>query len=76
VYENYKYISEKLKNQPITDFYSKEEINYYEKLNTKFLKDCIIEFEKIDKIFIPKRLDIYKEINENWKDNKLQIPNY
>ncbi|MDQ0593109.1 hypothetical protein QFZ37_001478 [Chryseobacterium ginsenosidimutans] len=72
-YEDYKLASERL-NQPITDFYSKEEIDYYEKLDTNFLNDCIDEFENIDVIFIPDRLDIYKEINEHWKDGKLQGP--
>jgi len=74
-YEDYKYLAREHKNE-LDNFYTKEEIDYYEKLNIQFLKNCITEFEKIDKIFIPSRLDTYKEINENWKDGKIQNFNY
>ncbi len=72
-YEEYKIISEK-SNQS-KDFYTKEEINYYEKLDINFFKDCLDEFKIIDETYIPERLEIYKIINENWKDGKLQSPN-
>ncbi|SIT23980.1 hypothetical protein [Chryseobacterium gambrini] len=72
-HEEYKIISKK-SNQS-KDFYTTEEINYYEKLDINFFKDCIDEFEIIDETYIPERLEIYKIINENWKDGKLQFPN-
>jgi hypothetical protein len=72
-YEEYKYVSEERKDL-LTNFYSKEEINYYQKLDIQFFKNCITEFEKIDEIFIPDRLDTYKIINEYWKEGKLQVP--
>jgi hypothetical protein len=74
-YEDYKYLAKEHKNE-LVNFYTKEQINDYEKLDIQFLKNCITEFEKIDTIFIPSRLDTYKEINENWKDGKIQIFNY
>ncbi|WP_336734931.1 hypothetical protein, partial [Chryseobacterium sp. VD8] len=63
------------KSNQSKDFYTTEEINYYEKLDINFFKDCIDEFEIIDETYIPERLEIYKIINENWKDGKLQFPN-
>ncbi|HEX7869206.1 MAG TPA: hypothetical protein VF455_03750 [Chryseobacterium sp.] len=60
----------------VSNFYSKEDINYYENLDPQILRNFITEFEKIDKIFIPERLEVYKEIKDNWIDDKLQKPNY
>lgn len=75
-YENYKLLKEKQTNHhSMTDFYSREEIDYYENLNSKMLRNFIDEFEKIDKIFIPARLEVYKEIKDNWKDDKIQKTN-
>ncbi|MCX8523628.1 hypothetical protein OF897_06800 [Chryseobacterium formosus] len=74
-YENYNFLKSKQMNHSITDFYSKEDISYYENLDSEVLKNFINEFEKIDKIFIPERLEVYKEIKDNWIDDKLQKPN-
>ena len=73
-YQLYKLFKDKSANE-VSNFYSKEDINYYENLDPQILRNFITEFEKIDKIFIPARLEVYKEIKDNWKEDKIQKTN-
>ncbi|KQS91865.1 hypothetical protein [Chryseobacterium sp. Leaf394] len=74
--KNYKWYLEmknNIKNQKLTDFYSEDQIKYYENFDSKPIEDLISEFDKIDKQFIPQKLNYLEEIKNHWKDDKLQI---
>ncbi|MCD0454637.1 hypothetical protein LPB85_04155 [Chryseobacterium sp. LC2016-27] len=72
-YQNFIFFKGKLKNE-LSDHYSEEEINYYNNLDIKHYQNLISEFDKIDKLFIPDRLEICNEIGKFWKDEKLKMP--
>lgn len=74
-YNIYKLCKDKFFND-LGNFYSKEDITYYENLDIPLLKNIITEFEKIDKTYIPERLQFYEEIKNNWINGKLQKPRY
>ncbi|MCY0970007.1 hypothetical protein [Chryseobacterium wangxinyae] len=73
-YNNYQNTKKLIKNQSLSDFYSKDEMVYYENLDITPFENLIVEFDKIDKLFIPQRIESYEEIQKNWIDEKLQIP--
>jgi len=73
-YNDYQNTKKLIKNQPLLDFYSKDEMAYYENLDITPFENLIVEFDKIDKLFIPQRIKFYEEIKNNWIDKKLQIP--
>jgi hypothetical protein len=72
-YQEFNFLKEKFTND-LSNHYSEDDINYYNNLDINYYQKLISEFDKIDKLFIPNRLELCKEIGEFWKDGKLLMP--
>ncbi|MCU7618625.1 hypothetical protein NZ698_15630 [Chryseobacterium sp. PBS4-4] len=70
-FEDYQYIKEKDEKE-LRLFFSEDEIRTFEDFKLDDFKNYLNEFNKIDKKFIPNRIETLEMIKQAWKDEKIQ----